>query len=173
MGIPGQLDQENHKGAESFSHQTVQFEFLVDEVENKENGRNVGEKEGGGIQTKALGKVVLGSWNFQRVQAQSFGNGMRLEILVVVRAQEIFPVLGQRNREERERIHSEHNFQKGNSKALLQRNFFPKNQAKYNWGNHFLLHLTQFLMALPSLEQWLERVILQNQAATNKRKRNK
>lgn len=61
MGIPGQLDQENHKGAESFSHQTVQFEFLVDEVENKENGRNVGEKEGGGIQTKALGKVVLGS----------------------------------------------------------------------------------------------------------------
>lgn len=59
---------------------------------------------------------------------QSFGNRMRLEVLVVVRAQEIFPVLEQRNREER--IHSEHNFHKGNSKALLQRNFFPKNQIQ-------------------------------------------
>lgn len=125
MGIPGQLNQENHEGAESFSHQTVQFELLVDEVENKENGRNVGEKEGGGIQAEALGKVILGSRNFQRVQAQSFGNGMRLEIPVVVRAQEIFPVLEQRNREERQRIHGERNFQQGNSKAPLQRNFFP------------------------------------------------
>lgn len=118
MGIPGQLNQENHEGAESFSHQTVQFELLIDEVENKENGRNVGEKEGGGIQAEALGKVILGSRNFQRVQAQSFGNGMRLEIPVVVRAQEIFPVLEQRKREERQTIHGERNLQQGNSKAL-------------------------------------------------------
>lgn len=172
-GIPGQLNQENHEGAEPFSHQTVQFELLVDEVENKENGRNVGEKEGGGIQTEALGKVILGSWNFQRVQAQSFGNGMRLKIPVVVRAQEIFPVLEQRNREERQRIHGEHHFRKVIPQHLLLRKSFPEKQLKYNWGNHFLPHLSQFLMALPSLEQWLGRGILQNPAARNKRKRNK
>ena len=141
LGIPGQLNQKNNKRTNSFSHQTIQLELLIDQMKNKENSRNMGEKEGWGIQTKALWKVILRSQNFQRVQSQSFGYRMRLKIPMVIRAQEILPVLDQKNRKERQRFHSEHNLPARElQSAVTEEVFFPINQYKCDCCTVRVLH---------------------------------